>query len=324
METSNPPSSSSPQRHARLHLPKVLYHILSKTIRGEFLMVPKEDVREVTAGVVGKAQENWPDIELHGFAFLSNHFHLMVSGDSREVSVFVGFIKREISRRLGQEYGLSGSFWSSRFKSTGLPTPESQVACLSYILSQGVKEDLVAHPQDWPGLHCARALLTGESVKGSWFQATEYGIARRNHRRSASHPTVKKKDFYQSVTVKLTPIPSWSHLNEEERQHLVGELVQSIVDDAAERRKAGGIRVVGRKAVIRMSIFTRVSPPHPPWWEDRRRQITAWAKLSDPLTQKFLRLYWGFQKAFRAASECLKSGEEANFPKGAWLPAHYA
>ena len=30
------------------------------------------------------------------------------------------------------------------------------------------------------------------------------------------------------------------------------------------------------------------------------------------------------QKAFRAASECLKSGEEANFPKGAWLPAHYA
>ena len=127
--------------------------------------------------------------------------------------------------------------------------------CLNYILAQGVKEDLVAHPLDWPGLHCARALLTGQSVKGSWFQATEYGIARRNQRRSASHPAVKKKDFYQSVTIKLTPIPPWRHFKEEDRQRLVGELVQSIVDEATGRRKASGVRVVGRKAVMRMSIF---------------------------------------------------------------------
>ena len=214
----------------------------------------------------------------------------MASGDSRKISVFVGFIKREISRRLGQKYDLSGPFWHSRFDSTGLPTPKSQVDCLKYILAQGVKEDLVEHPLDWPGLHCAGPLLTGESVKGSWFQATEYGIARRNQQRSSHHPAVKKRDFYQTVTIKLTPIPPWSHLNEEDRQLLAGELVQSIVDEAAERRKKAGIKVLGKKKVIQMSIFKRVAPPRPPWWQNRRRQITAWAKLSDLLTQKFLRL----------------------------------
>ncbi len=311
-------------RHARLHIPGIPYHIMSKAIRGNFLMVPKAHTLEITAGVVGKAQENWPNVELHGYAFLSNHFHLMVSGDSREVSLFVAFIKREISRRLGQIYNFKGAFWQSRFTSTGLPTPESQVACLRYILSQGVKEHLVAHPLHWPGLHCAQALLTGESVTGSWFKGTEYGMAKRNQQRSSNSQAVRKKDFYHTVSIKLTPIPPWRHLGREKQLQLAQEMVQSIVDEAAEERKEQGIRVVGRKAVMGMSIFTRVAPPLPPWWEDRRRQITAWAKLSDPLTEKFLRLYWGFQKAFRAASECFKSGEEANFPKGAWLPAHYA
>ena len=318
-----PDSSPSRGRHSRFHIPGVPYHIISKTIRGNFLLVPKEHTLEVTTGVVGKAQENWPNVELHGFAFLSNHFHLMVSGDSREISLFVGFIKREISRRLGQEYNFDGAFWHSRFTSTGLPTPDSQVDCLRYILSQGVKEDLVARPQDWPGLHCVRALLAGKPITGSWFQGTEYGIAKRNQQRSSNKRAVRKKDYYYTVTIKLTPIPPWSHLSKEDQRQLAREMVQSIVDEAAERRKKRGIKVVGRKAVMRMSIFTRVAPPPPPWWEDRRRQITAWAKLGDPLTQKFLRLYWGFQKAFRVASECLKVREEAHFPEGAWLPAHY-
>ena len=318
-----PDSSPSRRRHARFHVPGVPYHIISKTIGGRFLMVPKKHTLEITTGVVGKAQVNWPNIELHGFAFLSNHFHLMVSGDSWEISAFVGFIKREISRKLGQKYDLGGPFWQSRFTSTALPTPESQVDSLKYILAQGVKEDLVAHPLDWPGLHCARALLTGEPIKGSWFQATKYGIARRNQQRTANHPAVKKKEFYQTVTIKLTPIPSWSHLTKEEQQQRAREIVQSIVDEAAERRKKTKIKVVGKKRLVGMSIFKRVAPPRPPWWQNRRRQITAWAKLGDPLTQQFLRLYWGFQKAFRVASECLKAREETHFPEGAWLPAHY-
>ena len=62
---------------------------------------------------------------------------------------FVGFIKKEISRRLGVRYRLPGTFWQSRFAATALPTAESQLSCLKYLLSQGVKEDLVERPEHW-------------------------------------------------------------------------------------------------------------------------------------------------------------------------------
>ena len=316
-------SAPSRHRHARVHFGGVPYHIISKTLRGEFLLVPKKHTASLTAGVVAKAQANWPDISLYGYAFMSNHFHLMVSGESAEISAFVGFIKREISRRLGQKYNLSGALWHSRFLSTALPTPESQEQCLAYILSQGVKENLVEHPSQWPGLHCARALLEGEVEEGSWFNATGYGEAKRNQARSTHRVVVRKSEFYQTMPIELTTIGPWSHLEKSAQQQRAADLVDEIVAEAAAKRKQNATGVVGRKAVTRMPISARVPPPTPPWWQERRRQITAWARVSDALTQDYLSLYWGFQEAFRVASGCLKAFEESSFPEGCWLPAHY-
>ena len=316
-------SAPSRHRHARVHFDGVPYHIISKTLRGVFLLVPKKHTASLTAGVVAKAQYNWPDVRLYGYAFMSNHFHLMVSGKSAEISAFVGFIKREISRRLGQKYNLSGALWHSRFLSTALPTPESQEQCLAYILSQGVKEDLVEHPSQWPGLHCAKALLHGEVDEGSWFNATGYGEAKRNRERIARRVAVRKSEFYQTLAIKLTPIEPWSAFDKAAQRQRAAELVNELVREAAAKRRAEGSLVVGRKKVVRMAISKRVSPPAPPWWQERRRQITAWAKMSDALTQEYLRLYWEFQKAFRVASDCLKALEEPSFPEGCWLPAHY-
>ena len=321
----SPPLDSAPsrRRHARFHLEGVPYHIISKTLRGEFLLVPKKHTANLTAGVVAKAQANWPEVRLYGYAFMSNHFHLMVSGESAEISAFVGFIKREISRRLGQKYNLSGSLWHSRFLSTALPTPESQEECLVYILSQGVKENLVEHPSQWPGLHCARALLEGAVDGGSWFNATAYGEAKREQERSGGRVVVRKSEFYQTLQIKLTPIGAWSHLDASSRRRRARELVGAMVAKAAAKRREAGIRVVGRKAVVGMSIFKRVPPPPPPWWEERRRTLTAWARMSDALTQEYLALYWTFQEAFRTASEALKAFGQSSFPKGAWVPSHY-
>jgi REP element-mobilizing transposase RayT len=272
---------------------------------------------------VAKAQLNWPDIKLYGFAFMSNHFHLMLSGESREVSTFVGFIKRELSRRLGQKHKLSGPLWHSRFVSTALPTFESQEECLSYILGQGVKEDLVEHPCQWPGLHCARALLHHQPITGSWFDGTLYGKAKHNRERNESHPPVKKSEFYLELTIKMTPIPPWQQMNKEAQEERAAALVQALMDEATVRRQKSGIKPAGRKKVIRMAISRCVAPPTPPWWEKRRRQITAWARIGDALTQEYLRCYWLFQQAFQAASRCLRRFEEVDFPEGSWLPSHY-
>jgi REP element-mobilizing transposase RayT len=103
-------SEDSPQiTHARYLQPGMVYHIISKTLRGQFLLAPKKGVSSLCGGVVAMARQNWPEVKLYGFAFMSNHIHLMVSSYGHDVSGFVGFIKREISRCLGQRYKLLGT-----------------------------------------------------------------------------------------------------------------------------------------------------------------------------------------------------------------------
>ena len=316
-------SESKQKRHVRFHQPGVLYHVVSKTIRGEFLLTPKKGVADLCAGVVAQAQSHWPTVKLYGFACLSNHIHLqLAAGTYYDISYFVGFIKREISRRLGKKYDLPGTFWHGPFTSTALPTPESQEECLAYILSQGVKENLVGHPCNWPGLHCAKALLKGQAVEGRWFNATKYKIAERNQERSKKQVKVHKRDYYDELTIVMSPIPAWEHLTQHQRQQRANKLVEIIVKEASSKRHETGNKVLGKKKVIQMPLFTRVLPPKPPWWKERRRQLTAWARLGDRLTKEYVALYWAFQEAFRNASDCLKQNEKTHFPEGSWIPAH--
>ncbi len=67
--------------------------------------------------------------------------HMMLQGPAHQVPAFVGFVKREISRRWGGKPWINwpGTMWHG-YLATALPTVESQENCLAYILSQAVKE----------------------------------------------------------------------------------------------------------------------------------------------------------------------------------------
>jgi hypothetical protein len=82
---------------------------------------------------------------------------------------------------------------------------------LSHGLSHGLKEGLVAHAQDWPGVHCVRELLAGEPIRGLWFNRTaEYaarnrgeGVAAILRQHPHTRPSKTKKSpvpFYHAAT----------------------------------------------------------------------------------------------------------------------------
>jgi REP element-mobilizing transposase RayT len=310
--------------HARYLQHGMVYHIISKTLRGQFLLAPKKGVSSLCGGVVAMAQQNWPEVKLYGFAFMSNHIHLMVSGRGNEVSSFVGFIKREISRRLGQRYKLPGAFWHQRFVATALPTEESQVKCLKYILSQGVKEDLVEKPEHWPGLHCAKHMMTGARIKAEWLDATSYHRAKTTQSRLARKKRLNRSDFTQRLDLTVDALPCWEDLGLDVRKTHVTTLVAEIVGEEAGRRKREGKTVVGRKAVQSMSIVVCTKPLLPPWWRERRRQLTAWAKRYHESTRAYLSEYWCFQRGYRVACVALlKAGGQGSFPEHCWRPLFY-
>jgi hypothetical protein len=77
----------------------------------------------------------------------------------------------------------------------------AQVERLKYVIANGVKENLVEHLKDWPGVHSAGALLDGEPLRGHWFdRSMEY--AARNQGKEHS-----RLRFASEEPVTLSPIP---------------------------------------------------------------------------------------------------------------------
>jgi len=312
-------TSQSPQlRHARYIDPSVPYHVVTKTLRGQFILTPKKGIRELCAGVLAKAQLNWPSIKLYGYAFMSNHIHLMLQGPASDFSAFMGFLKRELSRRLGQKYRLPGTLWHQRYAMSALPTHESQLKCLRYILSQGVKEGLVARPIDWPGLHCAKALLGNCPEIGEWFQAADYHQAKARNALRRIPKKISRSAFYQRLRVHLAVLPALEDYTSHEQLKKLQAINHDIIKSSEVIRKNDNIKVAGIQKVVQTSIYAANLPPPPPWWTKRRRQITAWAKRLAPETKRYLKRYFRTQKAYRLKPP-LKF--EPSQLRGMWLPA---
>ena len=311
--------STSPQiRHARYIDPSVPYHVVTKTLRGQFILAPKKGIRELCAGVLAKAQLNWPSIHLYGYAFMSNHIHLILQGPPADFSAFMGFLKRELSRRLGQRYRLPGTLWHQRYAMTALPTHDSQLKCLRYILSQGVKEGLVARPIDWPGLHCARALLKQKLEIGRWFQASDYHKAKAKNALRKNPKSISKSSFYQSLRVNLKQLPAFADDVAAKQLKTLHAINSEIIKSGLASRKRENRKLTGIKKVIQASIYASTTPPKPPWWTERRRQITAWAKRLAPETRHYVKRYFSMQEAYR-----FRTSGDLSVPQlqGMWLPS---
>jgi molybdopterin converting factor small subunit len=174
-----------------------------------------------------------------------------------------------------------------------------------YVLANGCKEGLVARIRDWPGVHCVRALLEGETLEGYWFDRTkEY--AARQRRQSFQRLTYAEKEV-----VELQPLPCWEHLSKEEYQKRVADLVEQIETKAREERGSTGEEVRPLEARHPHERPARLKKSPAPAFHAASRDIRT--RLHD--------MYKAFVGLFREAAEKLKSGDRfAVFPPGSFPP----
>src|SRR4051812_26647398 len=132
-------STTAGVRHARMITEHVPMHVISKIFQSRHLLRPGAELNSIIIGVMGRARVLFPHVKVFAAAFMSNHVHLLVQGPPTELPFFIGFIKREISRRWGKCSGVDwpGAMWHE-YTASALPSPASQVNCLKYVLSQGV------------------------------------------------------------------------------------------------------------------------------------------------------------------------------------------
>ncbi|MEY3013916.1 MAG: hypothetical protein RIT45_2651 [Pseudomonadota bacterium] len=241
-------------RPLRSSLPGGLYELTTRVAGGQLLATPTQEVHDLILGVIGHAMRAH-DVQLHAFVFMSNHYHMLLSvPNSKTLSDFMCLLNTNISRELNLVNDRDDTLWGRRFRSIPVTADgATQQWRLRYLLSHGVKENLVAKPADWPGASSLPWMRDGKVLKGKWIRRTEMYYAGR------------RKDFVENVaafttiyTIELTVLPCWQHLPEAGWRKLVRDMIAEIEAEAHEAREAGGRPPLGVAAVLAQDPFSRV------------------------------------------------------------------
>jgi len=287
-----------------------LVEVTTKTLQSRFLLRPCQKVKDVVLGVLGRAQRKYP-IRVCGYSFASNHFHLILDvDDALQLAQFMRYVNSNLARKIGHLVGWKEKIWSRRYQAIVIsPEEEAQVGRLSYVLAHGVKEGLVEKVTDWPGVHCAQALLTGEAVQGYWFDQTQEYAARRRGE------SCDRMRFASPEVLVLSPLPCWKHLSEEKRRELVAGLIAEIEAEAAAHRQRTGSKVLGASAVCDQHPLDRPK-------KSKKSPAPLFHAASKAMRQELYEMYGWFVAAFRRASEKLRGGDRTvSFPAGSFPPA---
>jgi REP element-mobilizing transposase RayT len=290
--------------------PGALVEVTCRALHSRFLLRPGPVLNPVILGALARAKSLYP-VRICAFAFLSNHFHLILEvDDARQLARFMGHFNSKLAREIGRLTGWREKVFGRRYQAILISNEEAaQIERLRYILSHGVKEGLVERLQDWPGIHCVQALTEGKALEGWWFDRTQEYLARR--RREDFGPF----QFATRETLELDPLPCWKHLTPEQRQKRVAALVSEIEGEAAARRERTGAQPLGPAAILAQNPQSQPA-------KTKKAPAPAVHAASLAVRRELRNAYFWFVAAYRDAAEKLRAGERAPvFPAGCFPPA---
>ena len=290
----------------RWFLPGVVYEITTRTTQERYLLRPSPGVRELIIGVLARGALLYPDVCIHGFAFLSNHYHLLASAnDGEQLARFVGYVNSNIAREVSRTHSWSGPFWGRRHRPIPIVDEDAMVARLRYVLSQGVKEGLVRRAEEWPGATSIPWLLGG-MLSGIWIYRDVLRRARRCPRE------VDPASYTEHYDLELTPLPCWRNLSRDELARRVKRLLDDVAREAVAKR--ADRPVVGVDALL-------ATPPHDAPVKPERSAAPVCHASSMQTRSAFRAAYNAFTRAFRAAATVAKRTGAfvlSSFPPGSF------
>lgn len=276
-------------------------------------MQPTGRVADLCRGVLARAARLYP-VRIHAFAFLGNHYHLLLTAASAQrLAAFMNYLNSNLAREIGRVVDWREKFWGRRYQAILVSGEEAaQVERLVYLLRHGSKENLVRSPADWPGASAIESLRTGAPVVGSWIDRTGLSQAHRKGERS------DLRRFASRERLELVPLPCWSHLPRGAYRERIADLVRAIERDFDRRREETGQAPVGRARLERQD-------PHSAPRRVRRSPTPLVHAASRAVRESLKDAYRRFVDAFRRASVALRHRPRVAevfdlFPAGSFPP----
>ncbi|HEY2629789.1 MAG TPA: transposase, partial [Usitatibacter sp.] len=136
-------------RRARLRISGLPLHVIQRGVNRAACFRSDRDRRRYLALLADAALLQ--GCRIHAFVLMTNHVHLLMSGDEPDSS-------SRMMKSLGERYvpefnrrhGRTGTLWEGRFRSSVIDTERYLIECQRYIELNPVRAGMVLHPREYP------------------------------------------------------------------------------------------------------------------------------------------------------------------------------
>ena len=121
------------------------HHIVSRCLQGFSFLKPTKETNAVIRGIFCFSIHSFEHaIEVHHYAFLSNHFHILISAEkTAHMSAFIGHFKSNLARELGRLHDWHGRCGTNDFQRYSMKTTGTSSIHL------GIIEEGFSHQARW-------------------------------------------------------------------------------------------------------------------------------------------------------------------------------
>ncbi|MDB4946089.1 MAG: hypothetical protein JWP97_5623 [Labilithrix sp.] len=232
---------------AREVLPDRTYLITRRCTQRQLLLRPDDVVEQIYLYCLAEAVERY-GVVLHAFVAMSNHQHLLVRDPRGNFPEFLGHLHKMVAKAMNTLRRRRENFWATEQpNAVHVVDAHDRFEKLVYILANPVKEHLVERVADWPGACSFGLHLSGRSITVK--------KPRVFFRRHGAMP--------DEVTLIVHRPTGFETLTEEQWSNKVADAVRAEEESARRERVRTGLRVLGRKAVLRAAptAFARSVEP---------------------------------------------------------------
>lgn len=276
-----------------------VFFVTNRTIQGRFLLTPTTEINNAIGAVLANAVCRY-QVQLFAFAFLSNHYHLIVKTPKGNLSQFMQFLNANIAKRVAKIVDWPDKVWARRFSAEPILDNAALEERLQYVVSHGVKEGLVERVREWPGLHCVQFILEDKQEDFVWKAGSS---------QNAEHET--EGDTSDSCPLKTTRFPVWNDLSQSELRSKIENMIAVIENEAHEQRKG---RVLGVKSIL------ECNPHHRP--SAKKSLIRPMCHASKPdLITDYKSKYKKFVESYRSSlDDLVAAASKLVLPTAAYWP----
>jgi putative transposase len=235
-------------RRPRIHIPRALYHVISRGNRRQGIFLDEKDLQRFLT-YLSDCKNRFP-FRLYAYALMKNHLHLLIEVEEIPLSRIMQSLLFGYARYFNRRYGEVGHLFQGRYKAILCDKDAYLLELVRYIHLNPVRAKIVRRPEDyvWTG-HLSYLGKGGKGLIDEGFVLDQLSgnrsLARRRYRQfvwegiSSGH----EEKYYQVKDQRYLGEESFVNRIETERQEPEGWIYDvSLEAISQEVSRTMGIR----------------------------------------------------------------------------------